>query len=830
MQDELMDKKVSVDIVGEMKTSFLDYSMSVIVARAIPDVKDGLKPVHRRVLYTLYEEGMTPDKKYQKSANAVGAVMGHYHPHGDSAIYDTMVRMAQDFTYRHCLVDGHGNFGSIDGFGAAASRYTEARLAKISMELLRDLNKDTVDFEPNYDGQRKEPVVLPSRFPNILVNGNMGIAVGMATNIPPHNLGETIDACIAYIDNNNITVEELMKYIKGPDFPTAGIILGNSGIKKAFETGRGAITIRGKAVVEEHHGKDRIIITELPYQVNKKALITRIGELVRDKVLDGISNLSDESALEGIKIVIDVKKEANSNVVLNNLYKHTQLQVSYGINFLMLVDGSPRTLGLKEILEKYIEHQRNVIYRRCQFELKKHKARLHILEGLKIALDNIDRVIKIIRESETDEIAQKGLMSEFGLTDAQAQAILEMRLKRLTGLEKSKIEEEIAELLKMIAELEEILASEEKIYEVIKKEMLEIKEKYADPRRTHIDMTAIDFIDDESLIPVENSVVTMTNKGYIKRLPVDTYRIQNRGGVGVKGMATNEEDFVEHIINVSSHDYIMFFTSRGRVFRIKCYEIPEFSRQAKGLPLINLINLEKGEKVTSLLKTSTDDEEFKYFVFATKNGIIKRTDISEFDSIRTNGKKAITLKDDDELISVRKTTGDNDILMASSNGRMVRFNESGVRVMGRSASGVKGIELSGAVLVGMDVVENGKEVFVITKNGYGKKTPVEEYRITNRGGKGVKTLNITEKNGDIVAFRVLSKDDNNDLIIVTNEGIIIRININQISTLGRVTQGVRLIHLLDNQFVSTVAVITKDEEDSAVDENIIVQENVEEDT
>ena len=827
MQDELIDRKVSVDIVGEMKTSFLDYSMSVIVARAIPDVKDGLKPVHRRVLYTLFEEGMTPDKKYQKSANAVGAVMGHYHPHGDSAIYDTMVRMAQDFTYRHCLVDGHGNFGSIDGFGAAASRYTEARLAKISMELLRDLNRDTVDFEPNYDGQRKEPVVLPSRFPNILVNGNMGIAVGMATNIPPHNLGETIDACIAYIDNNDISVDELMKYIKGPDFPTAGIILGNSGIKRAFETGRGAITIRGKAVVEEYHGKDRIIITELPYQVNKKALITRIGELVRDKVLDGISNLSDESALEGIKIVIDIKKEANSNVVLNNLYKHTQLQVSYGINFLMLVDGSPRTLGLKGILEKYVEHQRNVIYRRCQFDLKKYKARLHILEGLKIALDNIDRVIKIIRESETDEFAQKGLMSEFGLTDVQAQAILEMRLKRLTGLEKSKIEDEIAELLKMIAELEEILASEEKIYEVIKNEMLEIKEKYADARRTHIDMTAVDFIDDESLIPVENSVLTMTNKGYIKRLPVDTYRIQNRGGVGVKGMATNEEDFVEHIINASSHDYIMFFTSRGRVFRIKCYEIPEFSRQAKGLPLINLINLEQGEKVTSLLKTSSDDEEFKYFVFATKGGIIKRTDISEFDSIRTNGKKAITLRDNDELISVRKTTGNNEVLMASSNGRMVRFNESCLRVMGRSASGVKGIELGGSELVGMDVVENGKEVFVITKNGYGKKTPVEEYRITNRGGKGVKALNVTEKNGDIIAFMVLSKSENNDLVIVTNEGIIIRISISQISTLGRVTQGVRLIHLLENQYVSTVAVIHKDDDDieEKVD-NIKVEEDV----
>ena len=496
MQEELNDKKISVDIVGEMKTSFLDYSMSVIVARAIPDVRDGLKPVHRRVLYTLYEEGMTPDKKYQKSANAVGAVMGHYHPHGDSAIYDTMVRMAQDFTYRHCLVDGHGNFGSIDGFGAAASRYTEARLAKISMELLRDLQKETVDFDDNYDGQRKEPVVLPSRFPNILVNGNMGIAVGMATNIPPHNLGEVIDACVAYIDNNEISVNELMQFVKGPDFPTAGIILGNSGIRRAYETGRGTITIRGRAEIEDHHGKDRIIITELPYQINKKALITRIGELVRDKVLDGISNLSDESALEGIKIVIDVKKEANANVVLNNLYKHTQLQTSYGINFLMLVDGKPRTLGLKEIIEKYIEHQRNVIYRRCQFDLRKYKDRLHILEGLKIALDNIDKVIKIIRESETDEIAQNGLMNEFGLSQAQAQAILEMRLKRLTGLEKSKIEDEINELLQLVSELEDILAHEDKIFEVIKKEMLEIKEKYADERRTYIDMSAIDFIDD----------------------------------------------------------------------------------------------------------------------------------------------------------------------------------------------------------------------------------------------------------------------------------------------------------------------------------------------
>ena len=764
------DRKVAVNIVGEMRKSFLDYSMSVIVARALPDVRDGLKPVHRRILYTLYEEGMTPDKKYQKSANAVGAVMGHYHPHGDSAIYESMVRMAQDFTYRHTLVDGHGNFGSIDGDGAAASRYTEARLAKISMELLRDLNKDTVDFSENYDGQRKEPVVLPSRFPNILVNGNMGIAVGMATNIPPHNLGEVIDGCVAYIDNPDITVTELMQYIKGPDFPTAGVILGNGGIKRAYESGRGAITIRGMATVEETHNKHRIVITELPYQVNKKALIQRIGELVRDKVIDGISNLSDESALEGIKIVIDVKKEANANVVLNNLYKHTQLQTSYGINFLMLVDGSPRTLGLREIIEKYIDHQKHVIYRRCQFDLKRYKDRLHILDGLKIALDNIDRVIKIIRESADDDEAKAGLMSNFALSEVQSQAILDMRLKRLTGLEKSKIEEEIAELEKLVKELEEILASEEKILEVIKTEMLEIKDKYADERRTHIDMTAIDYIEDESLIPVENVVITLTNKGYIKRLPADTYKTQNRGGMGVKGMATNEEDFVEHLINATSHDYILMFTNMGKVYRIKGYEIPEYSRQSKGLPIINLLSLDKDEKVTSLLKISNDNE-YKCLVFATKNGLIKRTDISEFDSIRTNGKKFITLKDNDELVSVKKTTGNDEILMASSNGRMVRFNESAVRIMGRSASGVRGINLDDGILVGMEIVEPNEYVLVITEKGYGKKTPVDEYRITNRGGKGVKTVNITEKNGSIVSFKTV--DDSKDLMIITDSGITI---------------------------------------------------------
>ena len=813
------DRKVAVNIVGEMRKSFLDYSMSVIVARALPDVRDGLKPVHRRILYTLYEEGMTPDKKYQKSANAVGAVMGHYHPHGDFAIYESMVRMAQDFTYRHTLVDGHGNFGSIDGDGAAASRYTEARLAKISMELLRDLNKDTVDFSENYDGQRKEPVVLPSRFPNILVNGNMGIAVGMATNIPPHNLGEVIDGCVAYIDNPDITVTELMQYIKGPDFPTAGVILGNGGIKRAYESGRGAITIRGMATVEETHNKHRIVITELPYQVNKKALIQRIGELVRDKVIDGISNLSDESALEGIKIVIDVKKEANANVVLNNLYKHTQLQTSYGINFLMLVDGSPRTLGLREIIEKYIDHQKHVIYRRCQFDLKRYKDRLHILDGLKIALDNIDRVIKIIRESADDDEAKAGLMSNFALSEVQSQAILDMRLKRLTGLEKSKIEEEIAELEKLVKELEEILASEEKILEVIKTEMLEIKDKYADERRTHIDMTAIDYIEDESLIPVENVVITLTNKGYIKRLPADTYKTQNRGGMGVKGMATNEEDFVEHLINATSHDYILMFTNMGKVYRIKGYEIPEYSRQSKGLPIINLLSLDKDEKVTSLLKISNDDE-YKCLVFATKNGLIKRTDISEFDSIRTNGKKFITLKDNDELVSVKKTTGNDEILMASSNGRMVRFNESTVRIMGRSASGVRGINLDGGILVGMEIVEPNEYVLVITEKGYGKKTPVDEYRITNRGGKGVKTVNITEKNGSIVSFKTV--DDSKDLMIITDSGIIIRLAVDKISTMSRVTQGVKLINLKEDSIVSSTSIVDREEvsDDNINGENI----------
>ena len=804
------DKKVSINIIDEMKTSFLDYSMSVIVARAIPDVRDGLKPVHRRILYTLYEEGMTPDKKHQKSANAVGAVMGHYHPHGDAAIYDTMVRMAQDFTYRHALVDGHGNFGSIDGDSAAASRYTEAKLAKISMEMLRDLNKETVDFMENYDGQRKEPVVLPSRFPNILVNGNMGIAVGMATNIPPHNLGEVIDGCIAYIDNPDISVLDLMEKIKGPDFPTGGIILGNSGIKRAYETGRGTITVRARVNIEEHNGKNKIIITELPYQVNKKSLITRIAELVRDKVLDGISNLSDESALEGIKIVIDVKKEANANVVLNNLYKHTQLQISYGINFLMLVDGSPRILDMKTILEKYLDHQKQVIYRRCQFDLKKYQARLHILEGLQIALDHIDEVIKIIKAAKTDDEASKELIAKFNLSEAQTQAILEMKLRRLTGLEKEKIENEIAELERLIKELEEILNSEEKILQVIKNELNEIKLKYANERKTFIDMSAIDYIDDEALIPEENIVITLTNKGYIKRMPSDTYKAQHRGGVGIKGMSMNEEDFVENIINLTTHDYILFFTNNGKVYRTKGYEIPEYSRQSKGLPIINLLSLEKNEKITSLLKIERE-ETHKYLVFATKQGFIKRTDIKEFDSIRANGKKFITLREDDELISVKKTTGDNEILMASSNGRMVRFTEDSIRVMGRSASGVRGINLEEGTLVGMEIADNDQEVLVVTEKGYGKKTPLAEYRLTNRGGKGVKTLSITEKNGSIISFKTVTNDE--DIMIITNTGMIIRLNVENISSMSRVTQGVRLINLKEGQLVSSIAIIKRELEE-----------------
>ncbi len=826
MNDE-QDKIVTVGLVGEMKTSFLDYSMSVIVARAIPDVRDGLKPVHRRILYTLYEEGMTPDKKYQKSANAVGAVMGHYHPHGDAAIYDTMVRMAQPFTYRHPLVDGHGNFGNIDGDGAAASRYTEAKLSKISMELLRDLNKETVDFMDNYDGQRKEPVVLPSRFPNILVNGNMGIAVGMATNIPPHNLGEVIDGFVAYIDNPDIEILDLMRFVKGPDFPTGGIILGNSGIKKAYETGKGTITIRSRVDIVENHNKTQIVITELPYQVNKKDLITRIAELVRDKIIDGIANLDDESSLGGVRIVLDIKKEANAKVVLNNLYKHTQLQVSYGINFLMLVDGRPLTIGLSEIFRYYLDHQKNVIVRRTKFDLDKAEKRAHILEGLKIALDNIDEVIKIIKAAKSDEDAKSNLMSRFGLTSEQCDAILEMKLRRLTGLEREKIEEELKELEELIKKLNDILADPQKVLDIIKQECLEIKDKYVDERKTEIDMNAIDYIEDESLIPVDNILISLTNKGYIKRVSTSTYRTQNRGGVGIKGMNTNEEDFVEKMTYASTHDYILFFSNYGKVYRIKGYEIPEFSRQSKGIPIINLLPIEKDEKITSVIPIASNDENVKSLIFFTKNGLTKRTELNEFDSIRKNGKLAINLKDDDELIAVEKTNGNNEIIIASSAGRMVRFDENEVRLMGRNTSGVRGIEMINAHVVGAGVVENDELVLTLTENGYGKKTDVNEYRLTHRGGKGVKALNITEKNGNIVTFKLVKGAE--DMIITTNEGVVIRLDVSKISTMGRSTQGVKLITLKDNQKVTSSTIVDKaDETEEELENENLIENQVEE--
>ena len=811
---EKTDRIEQNNIVDEVQSSFLEYSMSVIVARALPDLRDGLKPVHRRILYSMYNSGYTPDKQYRKCARIVGDVMGKYHPHGDSSIYEAMVRMAQDFSYRYMLVDGHGNFGNMDGDGAAAMRYTESKLAKISLELIRDIGKDTVNFVPNFDETEKEPEVLPSRFPNILVNGTMGIAVGMATNIPPHNLGEVIDGCVAYINNKDITVSEMMEYIKGPDFPTGATILGNSGIKKAYETGRGSITIRAKAEIEESNTKSKIIITEIPYGVNTSDLKQKIAELVRDKVIEGIADYHEETNLEnGLKIVVTLKKEANANVVLNNLYKHTSLQSTFGIIFLMLDQGQPKTLNLKEIISKYIDYQKEIIIRRTKFELDKAEKRVHILEGLKIALDNIDAVIKIIKESESDEVAKTKLKERFNLDEVQSDAILEMKLRRLTGLERNKIESELEDLLKAIANYKAILASEEKVLEIIKNELLEIKQRFADERRTKIDMTAIDYIEDESLIPVEDVVITITNKGYIKRMTSETYKTQNRGGVGVKGMSTNEEDFVENIISMTTHDYIMFFTNKGKVYRIKGYEIPSFNRQSKGIPVINLLPIEKDEIVKAMLKVGNNEHNGN-IVFCTQNGLVKRTDIKEFENIRSNGKIAITLKDEDELLSVQKTNGDNEILIASSNGRMIRFNENEIRIMGRSAAGVRGIDVGDGIAVGCEIAEPGEEILVVTEKGYGKKTKLEEYRMTHRGSKGVKALNITEKNGNIVAFKTIHNEE--DVMIVTNSGIIIRMSSLQISTTGRVAQGVKLINLKGDQKVSTVETIEKEE----IEENI----------
>ncbi|XYU16361.1 DNA gyrase subunit A [Bacillus pumilus] len=813
-----------VNISQEMRTSFLDYAMSVIVSRALPDVRDGLKPVHRRILYAMNDLGMTSDKPFKKSARIVGEVIGKYHPHGDSAVYEAMVRMAQDFNYRYMLVDGHGNFGSVDGDGAAAMRYTEARLSKISMEILRDITKDTIDYQDNYDGSEREPMVMPARFPNLLVNGATGIAVGMATNIPPHQLGEVIDGVLAISQNPEMTTQELMDIIPGPDFPTAGQIIGRSGIRKAYETGRGSITLRAKSNIEEtSSGKQRIVINEIPYQVNKARLIEKIADLVRDKKIDGITDLRDESDRNGMRIVIELRRDANVHVLLNNLYKQTTLQTSFGINLLALVDGQPKVLSLKQCLEYYLEHQKVIIRRRTAYELRKAEARAHILEGLRIALDHLDEVIALIRGSQTAEIARNGLMENYSLSEKQAQAILDMRLQRLTGLEREKIEDEYKGLVDLIAELKAILADNEKVLEIIREELTEIKERFNDTRRTEIVTAGIETIEDEDLIPVENIVITLTHNGYIKRLPASTYRSQKRGGKGVQGMGTNEDDFVEQLISTSTHDTILFFSNKGKVYRAKGYEIPEFGRTAKGIPIINLLEVEKGEWINAIIPVSEFDEN-SYLFFTTRHGVSKRTTLSQFANIRNNGLIALSLRDEDELMAVRLTNGEKQIIIGTKKGMLIRFDETDVREMGRTAAGVKGITLSeDDIVVGMEILEPDANVLIVTEKGYGKLTPEKEYRVQSRGGKGLKTCKITDNNGPLVAVKATNAEAEEDLMIITGSGVIIRMAVSDISTTGRVTQGVRLIRLGDEEHVATVALVEQSQED---DEEIS-EENVE---
>lgn len=820
---ELPESRINErNITSEMRESFLDYAMSVIVSRALPDVRDGLKPVHRRILYGLHEQGMTPDKSYKKSARIVGDVMGKYHPHGDSSIYEAMVRMAQDFSYRYPLIDGQGNFGSMDGDGAAAMRYTEARMSKITLEMLRDINKDTIDFIDNYDGNEREPAVLPSRFPNLLVNGASGIAVGMATNIPPHNLTEVINGVLSLSYNPDITVAELMEDVQGPDFPTAGIILGKSGIRRAFETGRGSIQMRSRAEIEERGGgRQRIVVTEVPYQVNKARMIEKIAELARDKKIEGITDLRDETSLRtGVRVVIDIRKDANASVVLNNLYKQTPLQTSFGVNMIALVNGRPKLISLKEALEEYLEHQKIVVRRRTEYNLKKALDRAHILEGLRIALDHIDEIIRVIRESETDKVAMASLQEQFKLSERQAQAILDMRLRRLTGLERDKIEAEYIELIAYIEELKEILADEEKLLQIVRNELIDIRERYGDERKSEIQLGGLDDIEDEDLIPEEQIVITLSHNNYIKRLPVSTYRAQHRGGRGVQGMNTLEEDFVSQLVTLSTHDNVLFFTNKGRVYKLKGYEVPELSRQSKGIPVVNAIELDNDESISTMIAVKDLESEDDYLVFATLKGRVKRSALSNFSHINKNGKIAISFKNDDELIAVRLTDGEQDILIGTSHASLIRFNETTLRPLGRTAAGVKGITLrEDDKVIGLDVTnaESDEEILVVTENGYGKRTPVGDYRLSNRGGKGIKTATITERNGNIVCITSVTGEE--DLMVVTNSGVIIRIDVEDISQNGRAAQGVRLIKLGENQFVSTVAKVNEEDEITEEDES-----------
>ncbi|MFG5478846.1 DNA gyrase subunit A [Enterococcus faecalis] len=825
MSEEIKENIQDVNLTSEMKESFIDYAMSVIVARALPDVRDGLKPVHRRILYGMNELGVTPDKPHKKSARIVGDVMGKYHPHGDSAIYESMVRMAQPFSYRAMLVDGHGNFGSVDGDGAAAMRYTEARMSKIALEMLRDINKNTVDFQGNYDDSEQEPVVLPARFPNLLVNGTTGIAVGMATNIPPHNLSEVIDATSLLMDNPDVTTNELMEVLPGPDFPTGGLVMGKSGIRRAYETGKGSITVRAKVeLTEMPNGKERILVTELPYMVNKAKLIERISELHRDKRIEGITDLRDESSREGMRIVIDVRRDVSASVVLNNLYKMTALQTSFGFNMLAIEKGVPKILSLKRILENYVEHQKEVITRRTIFDKNKAEARAHILEGLRIALDHIDEIITIIRGSQSDDEAKATLIERFEFSDRQAQAILDMRLRRLTGLERDKIENEYQELLKFIADLEDILARPERVIEIIKTELNDVRTKFGDARRTELLVGEVLSLEDEDLIEEEEVVITLTNNGYIKRMANSEFRAQRRGGRGVQGMGVHDDDFVKNLVSCSTHDTLLFFTNTGKVYRAKGYEIPEYGRTAKGIPVINLLGIDSAEKIQAIISVEGKAEAGKYLFFTTLKGTVKRTAVTAFSNIRSNGLIAISLKEDDELVNVVTTNGKQKMIIGTHAGYSVTFDENTVRDMGRTASGVRGIRLrENDYVVGAAILDENKEVLVITENGYGKRTKASEYPVKGRGGKGIKTANITEKNGPLAGLTTVNGDE--DILLITNKGVIIRFNVDSVSQTGRATLGVRLMRMEDGAKVVTMAVVEPEEVEEEIVEVVETTEN-----